>query len=180
MKTRREWQAIAAEYYSLSHTASALWTLKGTGPKNCSLIIYSPSFHFKWLSVPCGTQKNSSCEWGSCITSSLDIVLNISYGVPCKSDGWWNYDRTLIFVWTTPLTPGSLSTSLLHHLQGPLDFRSTSPPQPIILYPWPVRLLSAKPLCRDFLPGSLIVTQIHPVVFLFKDFECIYFSAGGS
>ncbi len=72
-----------------------------------------------------------------------------------------------------------LSMSLLHHLQWPLDFRSTSPLQPIILHPWPVCLLSAKPLCRDFLPGSVIVTQIHPVVFLFIDFECIYFSAGG-
>ncbi len=68
-----------------------------------------------------------------------------------------------------------LSTSLLHHLQGPLDFRSTSPLQPIILHPWPVCLLSAKPLCRDFLPGSLIVTQILPVVFYSKTLSAFTF-----
>lgn len=94
-------------------------------------------------------------------TSSLDIVLNIICCVPHKKE-------------SHPFNIITLSLSVQLQLQGPLGFRSTSRLQPIILCPWPARSLSAKPLCRDFLPGSLIVTQIHPVVFFF--FYCIYFS----
>lgn len=87
-------------------------------------------------------------------TSSLDIVLNIICCVPHKKE-------------SHPFNIITLSLSVQLQLQEPLGFRSTSRLQPIILCPWPVRSLSAKPLCRDFLPGSLIVTQIHPVVFFF-------------